>query len=287
MIPQIRRYFVIMLVCVPVLISWHSVMASFSEVPRHRPAYVCAETPCKPIDLTPIALPIELPQGYTSLTDPATGHFVSGTAEDSLAVFSRRPLEPYIIIEGGMFMDTQRGEPHYGIDYSYPDGYLNGEALWVHPIAPGYVTARASCVACFADGDRRGRVEYRWPQYNFGFGDLVIVETPYSPAVSIYVMYAHFNADFVSLGDYVTPEDIIGAAGSSGYSQEIHVHMEVRYGAPGRFWNADFTQMDVETRWLETWLINPAWAVFPENHGAFVAALNYWVSIQKRPPQLP
>lgn len=186
-----------------------------------------------------------------------------------------------------MFMDTQRGEPHYGIDYSYPDDYLNGKPMWVHPIAPGYVTARASCVACFADGDHLGRVEYRWPQYNFGFGDLVIVETPYSPFVSIYVMYAHFGRDFVSLGDYVMPEDVIGAAGSTGYSEDPHVHMEVRYGAPGRFWNADFTQIDVETRWLETWLINPAWAVFPENHSSFAAALSYWVSIQKRPPQLP
>jgi murein DD-endopeptidase MepM/ murein hydrolase activator NlpD len=105
--------------------------------------------------------------------------------------------------------------------------------------------------------------------------------------VSIYVMYAHLARDFVSLGDYVTPDDIIGVVGTTGYSEVFHLHMEVRYGTPGRFWNADFSQRDTLDRWLATMFANPALLVFPENHPAFVTALAEWIALQPRSREMP
>jgi murein DD-endopeptidase MepM/ murein hydrolase activator NlpD len=140
---------------------------------------------------------------------------------------------------------------------------------------------------CFVDSEWQGQVNSIVAAYNFGWGALVLVETPYSPHVSIYVLYAHINRDFVSLGDYVTPDEVIGVVGTTGYSQEPHLHMEIRYGAPGRFWNADFSQQEILDRWLSTLFADPAMLIFPENHGAFALELDEWVARRMLPPPIP
>jgi hypothetical protein len=239
--------------------------------------------PYDPTVPTPTPPPLK---GYTGLPNPALGHpILSADPADPLAGFSRRPLDRYLVAQE--FLDPTRPEPHFGIDYTYPEDYLRGNTLWVHPIGPGFVTARSSCWRCFVDGDAQGRVPVRRPEHNFGFGTLVIVETPYNTDVSIYVMYAHLNRDFVSLGDYITPDDLIGVAGSTGYSENVHVHVEVRYGPPGRFWNADFTRWETRDRWLATMFMNPAWLIFAEHHPNCVTALDSWAALQPRPADLP
>jgi murein DD-endopeptidase MepM/ murein hydrolase activator NlpD len=236
---------------------------------------------CDPCEFTPPDpdMPSES-RGLTTLPNPALGHTIRGTDENPLAVFSRRPLDKYIIPEGGLYLDPLHDDPHYGIDYANPDDYLIGQPTYFYPIAPGYVTARSACVMCFADSDWQGRVDSKAAQYNFGWGALVLVETPYNADVSIYVMYAHLNRDFVSLGDYITPDESIGVVGTSGYSEEMHLHMEIRYGEPGRFWNADFSQPETLDRWLSTLFVNPAFLIFPENHWAFVIELDEWAARQ-------
>lgn len=250
-------------------------------------AYPCDEVgdTCEPT-LPTQDIPFRL-HGYTTASNPATGEVLTGTADDPLAAFSRRPLDEFIIPAGGAFLDPLHDGPHYGVDYANPNDYLNGEISYFHPIGPGYVTTRSSCVMCFVDGKRQGAVSQRWPQYNFGWGALVMTETPYNDDVSIYVMYAHLNRDFVSLGDYITPDDVIGVVGTSGYSEEIHLHVEIRYGAPGRFWNADFSQYETLDRWLATMFVNPAWIIFPENHALLVEALNDFVARQPQDHQIP
>jgi murein DD-endopeptidase MepM/ murein hydrolase activator NlpD len=230
--------------------------------------------------------PTPLP-GHTTLANPAVGNLLIGTADDPLVEFSRRPMEKFIIPAGGLFFDPLHDGPHYGVDYANPDDYLNGQPTYFHPVGPGYVTTRSVCVKCFADGIWQGQVQDRSPQYNFGWGALVITETPYNENVSIYVMYAHLNRDLVSLGDYVTPEDVIGVVGTSGYSEEIHLHVEIRYGAPGRFWNADFTQYETLDRWLATMFVNPAWVIFPENHPLLIEALDEFVARQPQESEIP
>ncbi len=227
------------------------------------------------------------PRGYTGMSNPATGVIISGSADDPLAMFSQRPLEHYIIPEGGTFLDPLHDGPHYGVDYANPDDYLNGKSTYFRPIAPGYVTARASCPYCFADGDAQGRVNWKWPRYNFGWGELVLVETPYSAEVSIYTLYAHLNRDFVGLGDYVTTDTVLGAVGTTGYSEEFHLHVEIRYGPPGVFWAADFGEWATLDRWLATMFVNPVWVVFPENHALLVDALNEWTTLRPRPDKIP
>ena len=250
-----------------------------------------AAFPCDELDETcDTASPTQAPpqlHGYTTLANPATGHMLEGTLDDPLAAFSRRPMEPFIIPAGGLFLDPLHNGPHYGVDYANPDDYLNGKPTYFYPIGPGYVTTRSACVMCFVDGEWQGRVNQRWPQYNFGWGALIITETPYNDNVSIYVMYAHLNRDLVSLGDYVTPADTIGVVGTSGYSEEIHLHVEIRYGAPGRFWNADFTQYETLDRWLATMFVNPAWIIFPENHPVLVEDLYEFVARQPGEKEIP
>ena len=250
------------------------------------PQAVVLRGPVEPDNSTPAAKPQE--RGYTGLLNPAPGKSEMVPGDDPLAAFSRRPLEGHFIIpEGGLFLDPLHLDPHFGIDYTNPDLYLAGEAIYVYPIGPGYVTARSECLMCFVDGDVQGRVNYRKPEYNFGWGGLVLVETPYTPDVSIYVLYAHLKRDFVSLGDYVEPEEVIAVAGSSGYSEEIHLHLEVRFGPPGQFWNDDFSQQDTLDHWLATMFANPAVLVFPEYHPSFVTTLAEWVALRPRPAELP
>jgi len=228
------------------------------------------------------------PRGETALRNPAQGPNVGGTLDDPLAGFSRRPFDVFDIPEGGQYLDPLHADgAHYGVDYAHADDYLNGKPTYFHPIGPGYVTARSSCMLCFAEGNRHGQVALKAPKYNFGWGGLVVIETPYRPDVSLYVLYAHNARDFVSLGDYVTPDDIIGAVGNSGYSETFHLHVEVRYGEPGRFWNADFTQWEVRDRWLATPFANPATLIFPENHWAFTLELDNWAALQEHPEQIP
>ena len=227
------------------------------------------------------------PGGHPDLSNPAQGKTLTATGGDPLIAFARRPLDQFIIPEGGRYLDPLHNGPHYGIDYANPEDYLNGRSTYFHPIGPGYVTARSACLMCFVEGDGQGRVEWKWPQYNFGWGGLVLIETPYNANVSVYVLYAHLDRDFVNLGDYVTPDDVIGAAGTSGYSEEVHLHMEIRFGAPGRFWMADFSRQEILDRWLGTMFANPALLVFPENHAAFVTLLDEWAALQQDPQQIP
>ncbi len=227
------------------------------------------------------------PRGFTDLANPAVGRTLQGTESDPLAAFSQRPFVPFIIPEGGLFLDPLHGSPHYGIDYANPGDYLNGDITYFRPIGPGYVTARSTCVPCYVDGDSAGRVLVTWPRYNFGWGNLVLVETPFTSDVSIYVLYAHLARDFVSLGDYVTPDDVIGVVGTTGYSQTFHLHVEIRFGPPGRFWNADFSQWATLDRWMATMFINPAYLILPESHPAFLTALNEWLALQPPSSAIP
>ena len=227
------------------------------------------------------------PTGYTGLPNPAFGHYVARTADDPLGGFMRRPLDRFIVPAGGTFLDPLHLDPHYGVDYTYPDDYLDGKILWVHPIGPGYVTARSACLLCYVDGDAQGRTRIRLPRYNFGFGSLILIETPYAPDVSIYTLYAHLARDFVGLGDYVAPDEIMGVAGTTGFSENVHVHVEVRYGPPGRFWNADFSQWSTLDRWMAMMFVDPVWLVYPENHGLMIMALAKYIAEQPRPAAIP
>lgn len=272
-------------VIVSVVIPWHNTLASQGKNPYFvsTPLPDCAaksvlDGSCDP-GKDRSGGPSKV-RGYTSLPNPAAGQIISGKAADPLSMFARRPLEHFIIPAGGQFMDPLYNGLHYGVDYANPDDYLNGNPTYIYPISPGYVTTRSTCLMCFVDGDAQGRVQEELPKYNFGWGSMVLVEMPYSPDISIYVLYAHLNRDFVSLGSYVTPGQTIGVVGTTGFAQEIHLHLEIRFGPPGQFWNADFSQPDTLDRWLANVVVNPALVVFPENHPSLVTTMSEWLAYQ-------
>ncbi|GAB4419646.1 MAG: hypothetical protein Kow00106_15910 [Anaerolineae bacterium] len=250
-----------------------------------RPCETYGRQQCPPVRDDPLRPPVSV--GYTGLANPARGRSLLAPGDDPLATFQRRPFDDYTIPQGGAFLDDDHTDPHYGVDYACPADYLKGQITYFYPIAPGFVTARSSCTWCYVDGDAQGRVVWKWPRYNFGWGGLILVETPINPNVSVYVLYAHVARDFVSLGDFVTPDEVIGVVGTSGYSEQYHLHVEIRYGPPGMFWNADFSQWATHDRWMATMFTNPAYVVYPENHGLLLAALQAWGPLRPEPQPIP
>lgn len=126
------------------------------------------------------------PRPPISQTNPAEGWSVIdlGTESDPLAPFGRRPIdEPRIIPQGGNYKDTNRQYPHYGIDYTFPEMFLNDIPQPIYPIGPGVVTALHTCPKCWAYHTGRWG-QYRTgdirPDNNFGYGALLIVEHPYN-----------------------------------------------------------------------------------------------------------
>ncbi len=72
-----------------------------------------------------------------------------------------------------------------------------------------------------------GTVSFAGP--SGGYGNLVLIEH----ADGWQTWYAHFSYISVAVGDYVEQGEVIGAAGSTGYSTGPHLHFELRYrGAP-------------------------------------------------------
>jgi murein DD-endopeptidase MepM/ murein hydrolase activator NlpD len=66
--------------------------------------------------------------------------------------------------------------------------------------------------------------------YNGGYGEMIII----SHAGNIQTVYGHLSAVNVSVGQYVSQGQVIGAVGSTGKSTGPHLHFEVR-GAKNPF----------------------------------------------------
>jgi hypothetical protein len=205
----------------------------------------------------------------------------TGTEVDPLAAFGRRPIdEPRLIPQGGNYEDPERDGPHYGIDYTYPEMFLNDIPQPIYPIGPGIVTAVHTCPTCWANGTekwgrlRTGTIE---PINNFGFGAVVIVEHPYNEDVSFYTLYAHLREIQVHVGQRVDSETQLALLGGSGDTAAPHVHMEVRIGSPGAFWGANFNKLEDVRRWLNIRHETPLFLLYAEHHVPFTKVLERWV----------
>ncbi|MFP4321150.1 MAG: M23 family metallopeptidase [Anaerolineales bacterium] len=222
--------------------------------------------------------------------NPAIGWTVTdtGTPDNLLAAFGRRPLdEPWIIPFGGDYQDPDRGRPHYGIDYTFPELFYQRTPQPVYPIGPGVVTALHACPSCWAfstDPEWADWGRLRTGALNadnlYGFGAIVVLEHPYNEAVSFYTLYAHLRDIRVWRGQIVTSEQPLGLMGASGDVAAPHVHLEVRIGAPGLFWGADFSQPGVIRRWTELRHITPVYLLFEHHHIPFTRELELWTATQ-------
>jgi murein DD-endopeptidase MepM/ murein hydrolase activator NlpD len=77
---------------------------------------------------------------------------------------------------------------------------------------------------------------------NGGYGNVLVIEYPYDnlpfgirsqveAGQSIYILYAHLaHPSSLQPGDTVAPGQVIGLAGTTGYSTGVHLHLEVRVG---------------------------------------------------------
>lgn len=225
----------------------------------------------------------DTPRPALTQTNPAAGWSVieTGTDDNPLAAFGRRPIdEPRIIPFAGNYMDAERAGPHFGIDYTYPESFLNNIPQPIHPIGPGIVTAVHTCPTCWANATgrwgqmRTGTIE---AVNNFGFGAVVIIEHPYNEFVSFYSLYAHLREINVHVGQRVTPDDPLALLGGSGDTAAPHVHMEIRFGLPGEFWGANFNKLATVRRWLELRHDTPVFLLYEEHHIPFTRLLDRWV----------
>jgi hypothetical protein len=230
--------------------------------------------------------PPEAPPAPITQANPAEGWSVveTGTPQDPLAAFGRRPIdEPRIIPFGGNYQDPNRPTPHYGIDYTFPDSFYHNIPQPIYPIGVGIVTAIHPCPQCWQTDDAnwaawgRRRLPMLAPENNYGYGALVLVEHPYNEYVSFYSLYAHLREIRVHVGQRVTSETQLALLGASGDVAAPHVHIEIRFGLPGIFWGADLNRLDVMRRWLALDVETPVFLLYPEHHIPFTKVLERWI----------
>ncbi|NJL93560.1 MAG: M23 family metallopeptidase [Anaerolineae bacterium] len=243
-----------------------------------RPPQPCVGRACQADPPTP--RPITQP-------NPALGWSVLdlGSETDQLSAFVASPMdEPYYIPNKGRYMDPERGGPHFGVDFTDFDAAMTGTLKPIHPLGPGIVTAVHPCVACWADGGQpQGQIRSaRW-QHNFGYGGVLVLEHPVNEYMSFYSLYAHLQDIYVIQGQQVDATTTLANMGISGDAAGFHVHIEVRFGAPGLFWGADFSDAVAVQRWVMLEVCNPTPLLNPETHGYFLALLENW--LQRHHPE--
>lgn len=110
------------------------------------------------------------------------------------------------------YFGSRWGRNHNGIDIS--NGSIMGSAV-VASQAGLVITVNNSCTHNYAKESSCG--------CGGGYGNYVVIshDGTYS------TLYGHFTSAAVSVGDYVQQGDIIGYAGSTGFSTGAHVHFEV------------------------------------------------------------
>ena len=60
--------------------------------------------------------------------------------------------------------------------------------------------------------------------WNGGYGNYIVIKH----ANGAQTLYAHLNANYVGVGDYVSAGEVIGGMGNTGRSTGTHLHFEVR-----------------------------------------------------------
>jgi murein DD-endopeptidase MepM/ murein hydrolase activator NlpD len=111
-----------------------------------------------------------------------------------------------------------RYRPHHGVDISNPMG------------TPVLAATEGEVVhAGLDDPDVLG------PYPNF-YGNAVVIRldrrlTVGDGALDVYLLYGHLSQVFVTVGQRVKPDDVVGAVGMTGIAIGPHLHVEMRLGA--------------------------------------------------------
>ena len=155
-----------------------------------------------------------------------------------------------LIIEQACISGHNWAADHFALDLHS----LAGHSTIYAPYS-GTVVASDTCPACTAggnaDGDRPGSRDN--PDYNLGYGAMVIVEYPYSeltqeerdalledgiilgPGESLYMMIAHLDPQqpIAAGGAVLSAGEALATIGTSGNSTGPHAHVEVAINASG------------------------------------------------------
>jgi RHS repeat-associated protein len=130
------------------------------------------------------------------------------------------------------------GSSHHGVDYQPPTDDRSVRTTW-----SGQVLVADTCSA----GNCVDQVGHHEPALNYGYGNVAVVEYPYSNIPenarrvlglredqSVFMLYAHLpGPPGVGAGETVAQGQTIGTVGSTGNSTADHPHFEIRIGSTG------------------------------------------------------
>ncbi len=172
----------------------------------------------------------------------------------------RHPLnDPFYQSGFGYGDDNDTNGGHQGID-------LTNQDRKVIASGNGVVAINDPCDL----DDCEGIMDTDNPETNFGYGNLLVVEYPYSvlpddtrdglgleSGQSLYLLYAHLEKPSnVKAGDFVSTDMTIGIIGNTGYSTGVHVHFAAKVGTSRALRFSKYGG-DTQKHWLSLGPINP------------------------------
>jgi hypothetical protein len=135
----------------------------------------------------------------------------------------------------------------------------------IRAVTDGVVIRRVDCELC--DGNKPnifpcGNSVYSNIKWGYGYGNFIVIRHDYATMPAslratmdskgltngfVYVLYAHFSRNNVSVGQWVSGGHVLGLTGNHGCSTGPHLHFEVKIGRDEM----------VDGRWQQQTPINP------------------------------
>jgi len=177
------------------------------------------------------------------------------------------PPDPIVETPTGRFPLPANVRINQGFHANHPGYDLNTAMGTPIPAATaGLIIRRVTCENC--EGRSKPNIFpclgtiFTDPAWGYGYGNFVTIRHDYRlmpPTMRqhmeshnlkngfVYILYAHFSALQVELGDVVTPGQTLGLSGNHGCSSAPHLHFEVRMG----------NDETVDGRWLRQTPVDP------------------------------
>jgi murein DD-endopeptidase MepM/ murein hydrolase activator NlpD len=151
---------------------------------------------------------------------------VAAAAEAAAAATASPPAPPEPPSDNGAGADTGGGYLSYPGQSTYitsPYGMRMHPILHVYKLHDGTDFSASCGTPVYAAAEGTVLSQY----FNEGYGNLVIIDHGYVQGVSLSTSYNHLTSFALSPGSHVERGEVIGYAGTTGYSTGCHLHFMV------------------------------------------------------------